>query len=144
MHEELQHALVLLNVSGDLQGDLEGTEDGLKAGIPPIGDFTDSIRFLLLLPHRSSCWRLIVRTGWFRLWNYQETCCTSVRRASRTSEGGLYLLQEGLEGEGAGLPHLRVDMATQLGHDLEHVPVVVHEEAAELGRMFGQELEASW
>lgn len=55
-----------------------------------------------------------------------------------SSEKSLYLLQEGLEGEGTGLPHLRVDVATQLRHDLEHVPVVVHEEAAELGGMFGQ------
>lgn len=35
-------------------------------------------------------------------------------------------------------------MATQLGHDLKHVPVVVHEEAAELGRMLGQQLKTSW
>lgn len=51
MHEELQYALVLLNISGDLQGNLEVMEDGLKAGIHQIGGVTDSMSFLLLLPH---------------------------------------------------------------------------------------------
>lgn len=142
MHEELQHALVLLNISCHLQCNLEVMEDGLKAGTTGIPQ-TDYISFLLLLPHTGApVGRLIARTGWLRfqqrLCNYHETWCTSVRRASCTSERGLYLLQEGLEGEGTGPPHLRVDMATQLRHDLKHVPVVVHEEAAELGRMFGQ------
>ena len=48
-----------------------------------------------------------------------------------------YLFEERLERVETSLLHLRVDVSTQLGHDLEYGSVVVHQAAAKLRRMLG-------
>lgn len=51
------------------------------------------------------------------------------------------LFEEGFERAVAGLLHLAVDVSAELTHGLEQSPVVVHEAAAELGRMSGKQPE---
>lgn len=50
----------------------------------------------------------------------------------------VYLFEEGLQCIVTRVLHLRVDVPTEFGHDLEQCPVVVQEAAVELGRMLGQ------
>lgn len=52
------------------------------------------------------------------------------------------LLEKGLQRVVARLLHLAVDVAAELGHDVEQHPVVVHEAAAELGSVSGQQVES--
>lgn len=44
----------------------------------------------------------------------------------------IYLFEEGLKCIGTCLPHLRVDVTTELRHDLKQCSVMVHKAAAEL------------
>lgn len=55
-----------------------------------------------------------------------------------------YLFEKGLQRVVARLLHLAVDVAAELGHDVEQHPVVVHETAAELGSVSGQHVEPGY
>lgn len=61
--------------------------------------------------------------------------------SGHTEPGTAHLLEEGLERVVTRLLHLAVDVSTETGHDLEQSSVVVHEAAAELGRVFGEQSE---
>lgn len=63
------------------------------------------------------------------------------RQASSKSFPTLYLFEKGLQRIVARLLHLAVDVPAELGHDVEQHPVVIHQTAAELGSMSGQQVK---
>lgn len=55
-----------------------------------------------------------------------------------------YLFEKGLQRVVACLLHLAVDVPAEFGHDVKQHLVVVHQTAAELGSMSGQQVETGF
>lgn len=62
---------------------------------------------------------------------------------SLLNEDESHLLQEGFKCIVTGLLHFMVDVTTELGHGIKHLPVVGYEAAAELGRVPGEQSKSS-
>lgn len=76
--------------------------------------------------------------------NFKKKFSWCPRVVHATSLPASHLFKKGLQCIVARLLHLAIDVSAELGHDVEKHPVVVHQTAAELGSVSGQQVETGF